>query len=191
MSYQSVQSQVRSIKNPSTTGQPKPSAQPSKSIKHSSAFPQGRQAHTFVRTTGRATACASSSSPLSGQITSLGPSAGKLSRALATIKSLQETAAKRGQPLFATYYEPPLQPSPDDEPLDHHIEGTLRFVKNPEGPHGYNNYFRAGLYHYISESFDGVKFTDKYDAHIKQLVRCMDELRRTGECRIGKKMIRP
>jgi hypothetical protein len=190
-SYKSVQSQVRSIKNPSTSGQPKPSAQPSKSIKHSSAVSHGRQAHTSVQATGRATECASSSSPSSGQVTNLGPSARSLSGALATIKSLHKTAAQRGQPLFATYYEPPSQPSPDDEPLDHNIEGVLRFAKNPEGHMGYNNFFRAGIYQYVNGSFEDGQFTDKYDAHIRQLVRCMDELRRTGECRIGNKMIRP
>jgi hypothetical protein len=187
----SIQSQVKGTKNPSTSGQPKSSVRPLKSIKHSPAVSHGRQAHISVQSTGRATAGASSPYPSSGRVTNLGPGAKSLSGPLATIKRLQETAAQRGQPLFATLYEPSQQASSDDEPLNEAITRTLLFAKDPEGSRGYNNYFRAGIMFYLNESFESDVFTNKCDAHIRQLVRVMDELRKTGQCRVGNKMLRP
>ncbi len=107
------------------------------------------------------------------------------------MKILQDSAAeRRGKPLFATWYEPPQDPS-NDEPLDKEIEWVLKWAKSPEGFWSYNNYFRAGIMWYMNKAHDNYIFSNEYDAHVRQLVRVMDELRRTGECRVGKRIIRP
>jgi hypothetical protein len=169
---------------------PKQSLQSIKSNKPISTSLPKRPSHTPAKA-ARRPATSSSPSSSKGRITNPSPSTKSLSDALSAIQILQDSAAeKRGKPLFATYYETP-QPPMDSEPLDREIEWVLQWAKSPEGFWSYNNYFRAGITWYMAKAHDNYVWSNEYDAHVRQLVRVMDELRRTGECRIGNRIIRP
>lgn len=186
----SIERQVREPKNLSTSEPSKQPVQSFKSTKPHSTPSQTRQVHTPVEAKGRRGTAAPSSSS-TGRTKGPSLKTKGLTAALSTMQILQDSAAeRRGKPLFATWYEPPQHQS-DDEPLDKEIAWVLQWAQTPEGFWSYNNYFRAGIMWYMKEAHENGVFSNKYDAHIRQLVRVMDELRRNGECRVGKKIIRP
>jgi hypothetical protein len=84
-------------------------------------------------------------------------------------------------------------PPPDREPYDEEIIQILKEHPNREGVNGYLNILRATILNLAAISYNPVTevFSDKSDPYVKQLVRALDELKTTGECRVGEQIIRP
>jgi hypothetical protein len=149
-----------------------------KSTKHPSPSSQNRQPHTAIKATGRA----ASNPPPPRRITNPNPNEAHLSQAI----SAAQTRSIRGRPLSALGNGCP-QPS---GPLDSDIVHILMQNKRPER---YLEILRAGILNHALMSYNKETelFTDAYDMHIAQLVRVLDELKRTGECVIGGRIVRP
>ncbi|ERF75580.1 hypothetical protein EPUS_04560 [Endocarpon pusillum Z07020] len=102
----------------------------------------------------------------------------------------------RGGPLASDRYYPLTPGLPDDDPndpLNLQIRSLIWRNKERDGRKGYLNVIRATLLEYASLSYDeeANEFTDKYDLHIKQLVRVLDELKKWGHCTLGGQVVRP
>ncbi len=84
-------------------------------------------------------------------------------------------------------------PSSDDHssehgPLDNVL---LKLFKEVSDPNDYMPLLRTHLTLYRTLRDDGWTFDEKYDAHVIQLSRVIEQLEKTGECLIGGKIIRP
>ena len=78
--------------------------------------------------------------------------------------------------------------SQEDGPLDEHL---IKLFKRMPDPKDHMPFLRAHLKLYRTLRYDGWKFYEKYDTHIIQLSRVIEQLENTGECVIGGKIIRP
>jgi hypothetical protein len=149
-----------------------------RSTKHPSTSSQNRQPHTAIKATGRA----ASNSPLPRRITNPNPNEAHLSQAI----SAAQTRSIRGRPLSALGNGG----VPPSGPLDSEIAQILMQNKRSER---YLDILRAGILSHALMSYDKETelFTEAYDMHIAQLVRVLDELKRTGECIVGGRIVRP
>jgi hypothetical protein len=149
-----------------------------RSTKHPSTSSQNRQPHTAIKATGRA----ASNSPLPRRITNPNPNEAHLSQAI----SAAQTRSIRGRPLSALGNGG----VPPSGPLDSEIAQILMQNKRSER---YLDILRAGILSHALMSYNKETelFTEAYDMHIAQLVRVLDELKRTGECIVGGRIVRP
>lgn len=102
----------------------------------------------------------------------------------------------RGGPLACNRFSALTPGLPDDDPndpLDTNIRLLILRNPEPDGRKGYLNVMRATLLEYTTLAYDEEvnEFTDKYDAHVKQLVRVLDELKKWGHCVLGGQVVRP
>ncbi|KAF7513783.1 hypothetical protein GJ744_007834 [Endocarpon pusillum] len=76
----------------------------------------------------------------------------------------------------------------EDGPLDEHL---IKLFKRAPDPEDHMPFLRALLKLYRTLRYDGWKFHEKYEPHIVQLSRVIEQLENTGVCVIGGKIIRP
>jgi hypothetical protein len=156
------------------------SSQPNQAPKrtgYQSTASQNRQPHTANKAAGRA----APNSPLPRRITNRSPVEEHLSRAI----SAAQTRSIRGRPLSAVGNSGPPPPGPLDSEITHILMQNRR-------PEHYLDILRAGILNHALMSYNKETelFTDAYDVHIAQLVRVLDELKRTGECVVGGRVLR-
>ena len=80
-----------------------------------------------------------------------------------------------------------------NDPLDWKIRALISGNKDRDGRKGYLNVIRAALLEYTALAYDEEinEFTGTYDAHVKQLVRVLDELKKRDHCVLGGQIVRP
>lgn len=76
----------------------------------------------------------------------------------------------------------------EEGPLDEHL---IKLLKRAPDPKDHMPFLRADLKLYRTLRCDGWKFYEKYDTHIVQLSRVIEQLEKTGYCVIGGKIIQP
>ncbi|KAF7502949.1 hypothetical protein GJ744_004795 [Endocarpon pusillum] len=164
--------------------QTKPPFQRSKNMAQSSTSVSTRQPPMSAKAAGKP-----SSTFCAGRITNPGPSTKGVSQTnLPTAKNL---VVERGQQLNSTGSDAPL--SPGKEPYDKQIKDILKLHPRPDGADGYLHNLRLSIYYSAALAQDPETrlFTDQGDLWIKQMARVLDELKTTGQCRIGDEIIRP
>lgn len=137
----------------------------------------------------------SSPSPSRPQNRITNPAPATKAKPFAPALSAAETLT-RGGPLASDRFSAPTPGLPDDDPNDPlNMNIRLLIFRNPkpDGKKGYLNVMRATLLEYTTLAYDeeANEFTDKYDPHVKQLVRVLDELKKWGHCVLGGQIVRP
>ena len=174
--------------NLSTSSPSKHSLLSPDSKKHSSPSPSTRQPHTSANASTHL-----SSPPRRVTTPVLHPKC--LCRTALTLpKDLLATTSKRGQPCSSSSGgngAPP--PSDGNEPFNAEIKDMLQEHPYPEGRDGYLNILRCMVMNFAAMSYNPKTevISGRSDVYIKQLVRVLDELKTTGECRVGGETIRP
>ncbi len=77
---------------------------------------------------------------------------------------------------------------PEGEPLDQDITTVIGCSETVDAA---LVLLRSELLLWAQRAYNGITFTGDCDDHIKQLVRVIGELKRTGQCFIKGKLIRP
>ena len=77
---------------------------------------------------------------------------------------------------------------PERGPLDEDITSIMQQCDNINLA---LTLLRSELLLWAQRSYDGRAFTGDYDAHVKQLVNVIDELKETGQCVVRGKVIGP
>ncbi|KAF7506171.1 hypothetical protein GJ744_012151 [Endocarpon pusillum] len=137
----------------------------------------------------------SSPSPSRPQNRITNPAPATKARPFAQAPSAAETLT-RGGALAANRFSPLTIGLPDDDPndpLNTQIRELLSIHTEPDGQAGYLNVMRATLHSFASMAYDQelMVYTDSCDAHVKQLVRVLDELKKWGHCVLGGQIVRP
>ena len=157
--------------------QSKPLLQPPKNIPQSSTSAPTRQPPMTARAGGKP------SSSSQGRITNSSPNTNP--------SFAQKMGTQRGQQLNSTSGSGPL--SAEKEPFDKEIKNILKRFPQPDGADGYLHNLRAAICACARLALDPETeiFSDQGDLYIKQLARVLDELKKSGQCRIGDEIIRP
>lgn len=152
---------------------------------------------------GATTASSSSaltSSSSAGSITISDPSNAHLSRATTAAQAMR---AKRGGSVTALppngrsngrgdgrgfTLTPPDPTPPEEEPLD---EDIITMLEHSQTVHIALTILRSEVLLWAQRAYNGKMFTGDSDGQIKQLVRVIEELKRTGQCMIRGKSVRP
>lgn len=167
----------------------KPPLQRPTSMRQSSTSVATRQPPMSVKA-ARDSYC---SSP-TGRNTNPGPSTKRAGQTAP--RNAQNLVAKRSQQLICTANctgNGTTLSLPEREPLDDEIKELLKLHRQPDGPNGYLHHLRLVMYTCARLALDPVTdvLSDRADSHVKQLVRVIDELKTTGQCRVGEEIIRP